>query len=541
MTIQKLRFAPIIRVSTEKQEQQGESLRTQKTQIKQYVKSLGGVIPEYCWKYSGQEHATSGWERTLLDKLLRDAEKDLFDAIIVVEPSRWSRDNQKSKEGLNIFRKNEIRFFVATMEYALNNPVHTFFISMNAEIGEMQAMMQAQSSIQNRIARAKRRIPTAGKLPYGRLYDKETMKWSIDPEKQEIIKQTAKRYLAGDNIIKIARDFGMSYSQLFLTLTKRSGADWPIHFKNEKVNIDEIVPFKIPPLLDKATIQAIKERCDKNITLKRENRKYEWLLNGFVFCGSCGYAFTGTPNHKKRLYYAHSKSGEGHAKCGPKSSIRAKELEDAVMLELVRAFGNPEQVQRAIERATPNRDKLEALKQEYTILDKESKSIATKKEKLVKAVVDDLLSDDEVKKQMAILRDRETSISDRLTIIETALDNTPDPEYTKRLSTYAGKLLQAKTKKDPKIMLDKSFKWKRRLLETILSGTDVEGKRLGVYVTQTGNKAQPWQFEIRGVLDNIVIELPLSDDYLEDTFHWDSDYFDIKEELNNLRIKYGWY
>ena len=53
-----LRFAPLIRVSTEGQEKKSESLRTQTTQIKQYVKSLGGIIPEHCWKYSGQEHAT---------------------------------------------------------------------------------------------------------------------------------------------------------------------------------------------------------------------------------------------------------------------------------------------------------------------------------------------------------------------------------------------------------------------------------------------------------------------------------------------------
>ena len=53
-----LRFAPIIRVSTEKQERQGESLQTQKEQILQNVKVLGGTIPEYCWEYSGQEHAT---------------------------------------------------------------------------------------------------------------------------------------------------------------------------------------------------------------------------------------------------------------------------------------------------------------------------------------------------------------------------------------------------------------------------------------------------------------------------------------------------
>ena len=39
-----LRFAAFIRVSTERQEKEGESLRTQKTDIQKSVEELGGSI-----------------------------------------------------------------------------------------------------------------------------------------------------------------------------------------------------------------------------------------------------------------------------------------------------------------------------------------------------------------------------------------------------------------------------------------------------------------------------------------------------------------
>jgi hypothetical protein len=58
-----LRFAPLVRVSTEKQSEKGESLRTQVSQIKLYVQSLGGRIQNNCWQYCGQEHATPEQER----------------------------------------------------------------------------------------------------------------------------------------------------------------------------------------------------------------------------------------------------------------------------------------------------------------------------------------------------------------------------------------------------------------------------------------------------------------------------------------------
>ncbi len=44
MTEKPLRFAPLVRVSTEQQEKMGESLKTQKAQIEQAVKALGGVL-----------------------------------------------------------------------------------------------------------------------------------------------------------------------------------------------------------------------------------------------------------------------------------------------------------------------------------------------------------------------------------------------------------------------------------------------------------------------------------------------------------------
>lgn len=65
-----------------------------------FVETLGGTIPERLWRYSGQAHATPDQERIKLDQRLEDSGKALFDAVIVCDPSRWSRDNLKSKLGL---------------------------------------------------------------------------------------------------------------------------------------------------------------------------------------------------------------------------------------------------------------------------------------------------------------------------------------------------------------------------------------------------------------------------------------------------------
>jgi site-specific DNA recombinase len=269
---QQLRYAPLVRVSTEAQAVKGESLRTQRSQIQRLVKSMGGTIPEGCLsRYDGQEHATPDQERRFLDTLLEDASKGMFDAVIVCDASRWSRDNANSKKGLEILRANGIRFFVGSTEYDLDRPEHRLFLGMATEINEFYAAEQNRKSRLNRIARAERNIATAGKLPYGRTFDVNKITkeggWGINEEQADKIRWAADSYLNGDGLGKIAQTLGMNPSNLWKILTRRSGDTWAIRFhKTKHFKDEETIELKIPPLLPKQTIDKILSRAAANKT-----------------------------------------------------------------------------------------------------------------------------------------------------------------------------------------------------------------------------------------------------------------------------------
>ncbi len=527
-----LRFAPIIRVSTEQQEKKGESLRTQTAQVRQYVKSLGGVIPDHCWRYSGQEHATPGQERQKLDKLLADSSKGLFDAVIVCDASRWSRDNLKSKTGLETLRANGRRFFVGTMEYDLFNPEHSFFLGMSAEIGELQAKQQALKSITNRIERAKRGRPSSGKLPFGRTWSEEEG-WGLDAKKAESIRRAAQRYLDGEGAAQIASSLGMNLANFWKILNHRSGTKWQVHFRAKHLNIDETVEIAVPPLLDEQTIEAIHERARANRTYLRGELKYRWLLGRMVFCAHCGYALFGQVNHGRRRYYRHPQ----HRKdgCSLQKWVPADLIENSVLLHLIQTFGDVELIRRAVERATPDMAKVEALTQERADMGQELKNIANGKDRVVGMVADGLLSKEEVKARMEKLRARESHIQERLSVIEAQLESTPDPAKVRRLSKLAVGVLKDATANRPAAVFEKPYKWKRNLVEHAFSGRDAGGRRLGVYVGETGNPEQPWSFEVRGMLESTVLGLPLPDDYLEEAFYLDAEFHNIPEELRSIR------
>lgn len=525
--IPQLRFAPIIRVSTEQQEKQGESLLIQKAQIMQYVNSMHGVIPESCWQYSGQEHATPDQERKKLDRLLADSGKGIFDAVICADPSRWSRDNQKSKEGLNILRTNSIRFFVGTTEYDLFDPTQNLFLGMSAEIGEYQAHIQSLKSINSRVARCQRGVPATGYLPYGRTFNKVTETWGLDPIKHKLIQQAAKRYINGEGFGSIAPTIKMSPSQLWKILSERSGPEWTVRLRNKKGNVDETITMTIPALLDEDTINAIHERARINITYKKGNRKYEYLLCGFIFCSRCGLAMDGYNNSNGKRYHRHSRHG---AKCFH-NHIPATELENNVLIGLIQTFGDPERIERAIQRATPDLSRRSELDTEHTELTRELHTVISQKDNIVEAVMNGLLKQDEVRTKMDKLRTSEEAINARLQKIQSELISIPDLKQVKRSSLLASKVIADATRNNPQLIFKKSYEWKRKLIEKAFSGVNNTGQRLGVYVDYVGDH---FTFEIRGAFDSTVSSFPMTDDQLMDAFHIDPDNQD-NTELKDIK------
>lgn len=532
-----LRFAPLIRVSTEKQAQKGESLRTQTGQIKQYVKSLQGRIPDHCWGYIGQEHATPGQERKKLDCLLADSAKGLFDAVIVADASRWSRDNRNSKEGLEILRTNSIKFYVGTMELDLFNPDHCLILGMSAEIGEFQARTQSLKSITNRIARARRDYPACGKSPYGRVFDKATESWSIDPEKQAIVLQASERYLNGENIVNIAHSLGMDFSNLWKILNHRSGDTWIQRFRSVPQNIDETVETTIPRLLDETTIQAIHAQAEANRTYAHGGIKNRYLLSRMIFCAKCGHALSGQVSRGKRCYRP-ARELPGSNPCPFHKRVPADLIENAVLIHLISTLGDVERLEKAIRRATPDLDRLEKLAEQQGDLNKALKKVMVQKERVVELAMDNLLSDDEIRQRMGKLRVREASIKSRVLSISAELEGTPPPEKIKRLSKMAINIGRSVTSHRPEVIFEKPYEWKRNLIEHAFSGKDHKGQRYGVYMAETGDAEQPWTFEIRGTLETALLGLPLDDEYLMEAFRLEPDYQDVDKELKKIKSNF---
>ncbi len=161
---------------------------------------------------------------------------------MVAYGDRWSRDNAKSKEGLEVFRKAGVRFFVGSMEMDLFDPNHRFILGMSAEVGEFIALQGSKKSMENRIERAKRGFPTCGKIPFGRTFDKKTQQWGIDPLKQTLITEIAERVIKGESLNKVTKELRLSHANICKTLHHHCGDVWEQEFAAVQLNIRELIP-----------------------------------------------------------------------------------------------------------------------------------------------------------------------------------------------------------------------------------------------------------------------------------------------------------
>jgi site-specific DNA recombinase len=499
----KLRFAALIRVSTEQQEKTGESLRTQRHAIEQAAKDLGGEIVKW---YGGQEHATPGWEKKEVTRLLDDAAKERspFNAVMVAHADRWSRDNRASQTGLDLLKQKRHRFFVLSTEHDLFDPSAQMFLAMSAVIGGYQAAIQNQKSMINRIARARRGVPTCGKLPFGRTFDKKTETWGVDAEKKRMMEDVAQRFIAGEPLPPLARQLGYDYSFLHKTLTRRCGDKWELAFDSDELNIHERVVIDIPCLLSDKTIKAVREKVEANKTYKHRNRDRNYLLQRLVFCDECGYALSGITNHGIKQYYRHPyqhrvRECKAHKHWG----TAAADLEHAVLHHLFSMFGNPSAVERAIDAALPNLNAHRQIQDRISKLDNQLKAETDGRQRVLRLVQRGKVGDKEAEKLLDESQSVIAKLQEELDRLNQTVEHTPSRENVRTRARQASKAFVRANAAMGRANHDFSkLTWedKRELLERVFAGKTAEGQRAGVYIQWPAREGGKTRYTIRGLI-----------------------------------------
>lgn len=327
-----------------------------------------------------------------------------------------------------------------------------------------------------------------------------------------MIREVANRYLNGESLRKLARelrdirDFKISYNHLIRVLHNHCGDKWKITYRNKDPFI-----FDVPPILDKKTIKAVKERLKFNQTFNRKDAQaaHKYLLSGFIRCEECGGALCGQRQkykEKEHYYYRHQDGKD--RKCRAFSSIKAEKLEKAFFEHVSGHILDEESFNRSLEDSYPDENQIADLKQKVNNLKSKVQNTELRFENLLKAVEKGSLQAESIKSREAKLIKRKEYFDDELKKAQGRLDSIPKRDDIDEWAGLARRVLLSYFRSEEHFS-NMPFEEKRRFLHNIFDGSDSDGKPYSIYLFK--DNSGEWILHVYGRIINYYNTLELSE------------------------------
>lgn len=303
--------------------QQETSIAAQLEGIQRYCQREGIALTGM--PYIDEARSGTNMDRPGFQRLLADARSGKFEAVVVYDISRGSRDvadwfmfrRQMSELGVSVFS--------ATNTLGDIDDPNAFLTELiSVGLGQHMVLQSRQKSIAGQRIRAERGLHCGGTAPLG--YDIVDGRYVINEREAAAVRYIFERYAAGD-----------SYSSIVAAVDKmgvrgkngRRIENNTLHYilKNErytgkfiwfdrverhmhkhvgKDNENKIIHADIiPALVSKEVWNIVQHRMTQNKRLgsgqRKEGRVY--LLSGLIRCGECGSPLSGVTTVSKNISY----------------------------------------------------------------------------------------------------------------------------------------------------------------------------------------------------------------------------------------------
>lgn len=303
--------------------QQETSIAAQLDGIQAYCQREGIALSGM--PYIDEARSGTNTDRPGFQRLLADAQKGKFQAVVVYDISRGSRDvadwflfrRQMSELG--------IRVFSATNTLGDIDDPNAFLTELiSVGLGQHMVLQSRQKSIAGQRIRAERGLHCGGVAPLG--YDIVDGRYVINEREAEAVRYIFERYAAGDSYSSIVaavakmgvrgkngkrienntlhyilRNERYTGKYIWFDRTERH-----MHKHVGKDNENKIIHADIiPPLVSKEVWNMVKNRMDANKRLGSGQRKdgRVYLLSGLIRCGECGSTLAGVTTVSKGIAY----------------------------------------------------------------------------------------------------------------------------------------------------------------------------------------------------------------------------------------------
>lgn len=321
-----------LRYSSDRQNEQ--SIEGQRRVCDAYCKQMGyTIVGEYTDRALSAAKDTD--KRVNFQRMVRDSEKRLWEAVIVYKLDRFARNRYDSATYKAKLKKNGVKVISAT-EAISENPEGVILESVLEGIAEYYSKELSQKITRGMHESALKGNSVGGHISLG--YKIENKKLVIDPKTAPIVRMAFEMYAAGHTVAEICTTLnnagyrtktgGLFNKNSFHSMFRNRKYIGEYHF------MEVTVQGGVPALIDEDTfnkVQAILAR--RNQSPARGKAIIDYLLSGKAICGHCNQNLIGTAStsHTGRKYFYYTCGGRrNHNGCNL-SPIRKEALEEAVI------------------------------------------------------------------------------------------------------------------------------------------------------------------------------------------------------------------
>lgn len=323
-----------VRVSTEEQAINGDSLRTQREELTKYALNNGFHIYGI---YEDDGFSATNLKRPALRRLLKDVEQNKINRILITKLDRLSRGVRNYYKVLDVLDEHGVFWQTVFEKYDSSTASGRLHINIMLSVAENESAQTSEriKSVFKTKVESKELI--SGKIPIG--LKRQEKKLAIDEDKKQVVldafqfyKETTSAYQTFQKLDLKYPELQLNYMRVYRMLTNK------IYIGIKQTRYGDIEDF-CPVLIDKVDFENTQRLLNKNARKPSSENSGGYIFQGLLKCAECGYTLGGkfySKNIESSKYYYICKRHHLSMKCSCKTNFNEVKIEEKLLQEFNR-------------------------------------------------------------------------------------------------------------------------------------------------------------------------------------------------------------
>ncbi len=409
------RVAIYIRVSTDRQAKDGDSLDAQLKALKEYAKQNNYIVVDI---YVDGGESGQKLKRTNLQRMLSDIEAGKIDLVIMTKLDRWFRNIADFYKVIEILKRNNVNWKTIWEDYDTTTASGEFWLNMSLAMGQMEAQRTGERINEVFEYKYSKKEVCSGSHIFG--YNISTEKrLVVNEDEARILNLLYDKYIETNSINETTRWFNITNnSQVCARTIKRylTNTAYIGRYRHvfKKTNEIEYIDGFSPQIIDNDKFNKVQDmlRINQKKCTRSNGNKRDYIFSGLVYCDECNSRMSGKNSRNKHYYVCRKKNMR---LCNNNTNFSEYKLEQYLIDNVensIRSEYEHYQAKQFNENKTNDNDikTLERLKK--------------KKEKLVELYTNDLIDITQYKEQYY-------SITNEIEVLSSKVEKEEKKDFTK--------------------------------------------------------------------------------------------------------------